>query len=131
MTAASERSMGTIAVVGASRRRDKFGNKAVRAYLAEGWEVYPVNPGAAEIEGVRAWARMADVPAELDRVTVYLPPELTLELLPEIAARRPGVTFFNPGAADDRVLERARELGLEFRAACSIVDIGRSPAEFP
>ena len=44
----------TIAVVGASNDRRKFGNRAVRAYACQGWNVYPVNPHETLIEGRRA-----------------------------------------------------------------------------
>ena len=43
--------MPTIAVLGASSDRRKFGNKCVRAYLSRGHMVYPVNPKDAEVEG--------------------------------------------------------------------------------
>ena len=42
----------TVAVVGASADRRKFGNKSVRAHLAQGYDVYPVNPKAGEVEGL-------------------------------------------------------------------------------
>jgi predicted CoA-binding protein len=122
----------TIAVLGASRDRGKFGNKCVRAYHEAGWQVFPVNLGSAEpIEGLATVRRLADVPAALDRISVYLPPPVTLELLPEIAAKGAGEVWLNPGSADARVLEEARRLGVAARPGCSIVDIGVSPAQFP
>lgn len=121
----------TIAVVGASADRSKFGNKCVRAYRQAGWQVFPINPREGEIEGLETRARLAEVPVALDRVSVYLPPPVTLRLLDDIARRGEGTTFFNPGSADAAVVDRARELGLDFRVACSIVDIGLSPSQFP
>lgn len=121
----------TIAVVGASADRSKFGNKCVRAYRHAGWEVYPVHPAAQEIEGLGASATLAGIPVVLDRISVYLPPAITLGVLDQIAERGEAVTFFNPGSADEAVLDRARELGLDFRTDCSIVDIGLSPSQFP
>lgn len=44
MASKTEQPKRTIAIVGASADRAKFGNKAVRAYAEEGWEVWPVNP---------------------------------------------------------------------------------------
>lgn len=120
----------TIAIVGASADRSKFGNKAVRAYLAEGWTVYPVNPGGSRIEGLDVVARLADIDADLDRVSVYLPPRVVLDILPEIAEAGASEVWFNPGSADKAVLSAAADLELPVHAACSIVDIGRSPSEF-
>ncbi len=121
----------TIAVLGASNDRRKFGNKSVRAHVDEGWQVFPINLKESQIEGLEAYARLADVPADLDRVSVYLPPVITYRLLDEIAEKGAGDVYFNPGSEDGRVLDRARELGISAVAACSIVAIGRSPAQYP
>lgn len=118
----------TVAVVGASRDRGKFGNISVRAHLQQGYEVFPVNPHADEVEGLRAFESLSDVPAEnLDRVTVYLPPDLTLDLLDEIAEVEPAEVWLNPGSSDEDVRARAEQLGIEIIEACSIVDLGVSP----
>ena len=122
---------GTIAIVGASSARHKFGNKCVRAYAEAGWTVYPIHPAETEIEGLAAYSAVSEVPVELDRISVYLRPELTLKLLPELVEKGAGQIWFNPGSADTGVLDRARELGLPFEDACSIVDIGVSPSRYP
>ncbi len=121
----------TIAVLGASGNRRKYGNKSVRAYQAAGYKVYPVNPHETEVEGLPALARLADVPEPLERISVYLQPEVTLQVLPEIEAAGAREVWFNPGSADAQVVEEARRLGLPVRHGCSIVDIGFSPAQFP
>jgi len=121
---------GSIAVVGASRNRSKFGNKCVRAYALAGWTVYPVNPREEEIEGLEVFSRLADLPGPVDRVSVYLAPPLTLGLMPQLAAAGAEV-FFNPGSANGEVLGAAEAAGVRYREACSIVDIGLSPAQFP
>lgn len=121
----------TIAVVGASGDRRKFGNKCVRAYLQAGYRVFPVNLHASEIEGLEVYRKVADVPAELDRISLYLPPDSTRALIPDLAQRREAQVWFNPGCADRGVIDEARAAGLDVRDGCSIVDIGLSPSQFP
>ena len=122
--------MPAVAVIGASADRRKFGNKAVRAYLHQGWTVYPVNPSAELVEGLRAVPSVRELPEAVQRVLLYVPPEIGVELLPEIA-RLTGVELWvNPGAESDELLDKARELGLEPIQACAIVDVGESPSAF-
>jgi hypothetical protein len=121
----------TIAVVGASADRRKYGNKCVRAYARAGYQVFPVNPGESEIEGLIVFPTIADVPGALDRISVYLHPPVTRSLIPDLARRGAGEVWFNPGSADDEVLRLAREAGIDIRDGCSIVDIGLSPGQFP
>lgn len=122
----------TVAVIGASGDRRKFGNKCVRAYLEAGYRVFPVNPGGGTIEGQEVCARIGEVPVDLDRIALYLPPPKTRALLPEIAAKGAvdGV-FFNPGTWTDEILAEARQLGIQARPECAIVALGMTPAQFP
>ena len=50
-TAGPELTVPSVAVIGASSARHKYGNRAVRAYLRQGWTVYPVNPNEADRRG--------------------------------------------------------------------------------
>lgn len=120
-----------IAVVGASAQRSKYGNKCVRAYLEAGFEVFPVNLHATEIEGLPVYARLADLPSRPDRISIYLQPHATRRLLPELGEVGDAEVWFNPGSATAEILTAARAAGLDVRDGCSIVDIGLSPAQFP
>ena len=124
--------MPSVAVIGASSNRSKFGNKAVRAYADQGYTVYPVNPNSAEIEGHKAYASILDIPAEqIDRVTVYLPPSVGLSVVEEVAKKKVGDFWLNPGSESPELVARAKSLGLKVVSACSIVAIGVSPAQYP
>ena len=109
----------TIAIIGASTDRRKYGNKAVRAFRDGGWTVYPVN------------AKATEVPGPIDRVSMYVPPAVGATMLEAIAARRPDELYFNPGSEDAAVLAKAIALGLHPINACSIVNIGRRPDMYP
>ncbi|MDX9972378.1 MAG: CoA-binding protein [FCB group bacterium] len=121
----------SIAIVGASGDRRKYGNKAVRAFRDGGWTVYPVNPNEAEVEGLKAYATLRDVPEPLDRISMYVPPAVGIKLLDDIAARQPVEVFFNPGSDSPELLQHAREKGLQPIQACSIVNIGLRPEMYP
>jgi uncharacterized protein len=120
--------MKTVAVIGASNDRRKFGNKAVRAFLNQGYTVYPVNLKETQIEGLQTFADIRQVPVRPHMISAYLPPETLLQVLPDIAARGCDELWLNPGTESDEVLAEAERLGLNVIQACSIVSIGESPA---
>src|SRR5690348_2336614 len=120
--------MKTVAIIGASTDRHKFGNKAVRAFLQKGYTVYPVNPKEAEIEGLAAYQSIRDVPVRPQMISVYVPPPVLLKLLADIAAKGCEELWLNPGTESDDVLAEAERLGLNVVQACSIVGVGVSPS---
>jgi predicted CoA-binding protein len=121
-------SQPTVAIIGASTNREKFGNKSVRAHAAQGYQVFPVNPKGGQIEGLQAYQSLDEIPVErLDRVSLYVPPAVGLTLLKQIADKGCDELWLNPGSESDELAAKARSLGLEPIIACSIVDVGMSP----
>jgi predicted CoA-binding protein len=120
----------TVAVIGASGNRAKYGNKALRAFEKQGYIVIPVNTHEAEIEGHRAYRSVLDIPVAIDMATLYVPPASGLVVVRELARKGVAEVWLNPGADDDEVVARARELGLNVIQACSILGIGESPSRF-
>ncbi len=119
----------TVAVIGASSDRTKFGNKAVRAYTQMGYQVFPINQRVDTIEGLPAYRSIMDVPGKVNIVLVYLPPAVGIQILPDIARKRPEELYLNPGTESDELVEKAKALGLSPILACSIIAIGLRPEE--
>jgi predicted CoA-binding protein len=119
-----------VAVIGASNNRRKFGNKALRAFRAEGYTVVPINPAGGLIEGERAYATVRDYPGEIDEATVYVVPRTGVRVMDDLAAKKIPTVWLNPGADGPAVIARARELGLQPIVACSIRAIGEDPGDY-
>jgi predicted CoA-binding protein len=115
--------MKTVAVIGASSDRHKFGNKAVRAFVEAGYSVIPVTPHHEEVEGLKAYRSVLDVPGPIDMVTLYVPPEVGEQLVDEIAEKGILEIWVNPGAESDQLIARFRARGLRPIEACSIVGL--------
>ena len=120
----------TVAVVGASSDRRKFGNKALRAFQAQGYHVIPNNPNEQQVEGMTTYASVLDVPDAIDMATVYVQPEIALRLLGEFEQKKIKEIWLNPGADSDELIAEARRRQLNVIAACSIVGIGESPGSY-
>jgi hypothetical protein len=122
--------MKTVAVVGASSDRRKYGNKALRAFREEGYTVIPINPNEREVEGLRTYASVVDVPQAIDMATVYVQPDVLMRLLDDFERKQIPEIWINPGAESDEVMAEARRRKLNMIYACSIMGVGRRPGEF-
>jgi predicted CoA-binding protein len=122
--------MKTVAVIGASSDRRKFGNKALRAFRDQGYRVLAINPNEPEVEGVPTYASVLDVPGPIDMATFYVPPDVGEQVIAQVAEKGVAEVWFNPGSESDALVARARALGLQPILACSIVAIGENPYRF-
>jgi uncharacterized protein len=120
----------TVAVIGASNDRGKFGNKALRAFEHQGYTVIPINPHEPVIEGHRAYRSVLEVAGPIDVATVYVQPEIGVGVMDELARKGIQEVWLNPGADDGAVVARARALGLNAIQACSIIGIGERPGNY-
>jgi predicted CoA-binding protein len=116
-----------VAVIGASNNREKFGNRAVRAFVQEGYTVIPINPHERDIEGLQTYASVLDVPGPIDMASFYVPPEIGERVIDEVAAKGIPEVWLNPGAESDALVARARDLKLRPIIACSVVALGQNP----
>ena len=116
-----------VAIIGASNNRQKFGNRAVRAMLRNGYTVVPINPHEAEVEGLRAYRSVLDVPGPIDMASFYVPPDIGEQVIEEVARKQIPEVWLNPGADSDALIARARSLSIKPIVACSIMALGHNP----
>jgi predicted CoA-binding protein len=116
-----------VAVIGASSDRRKFGNRAVRAFRRQGYTVVPINPNERQIEGLKSYASVLDVPDSIDVATFYVPPDVGEKVMPEVARRKIPEVWLNPGSESPELIRLARSLEVEPIVACSIMGIGENP----
>jgi len=112
----------TVAIIGASADTTKYGNKSIHAHRRAGYDVYPVNPKEATIEGLKCFRSVLEVPVALDRISLYLPAPAGLRVLDDAAKKGCREFWVNPGADSPELIARAQELGLNVIVACSIVN---------
>ena len=104
---------GPWAVAGASSDRSKFGNMVLRCYLQSAkLPVYPLNPRAAEVEGVKAYPDLASVPETVRSLSIITPPAITEDLVRDAAEHGVRHVWMQPGAESDEAVALCAELGL-------------------
>ena len=87
----------------------------------------PINPHETEVEGLKAYASVLDVPGPIDMASLYVPPEIGERVIEEIARKEIPEVWLNPGAESDALIARARALKIQPIVACSIVALGQDP----
>ena len=116
-----------VAVIGASSNRQKFGNRAVRAFQQQGYTVIPINPHETDVEGLKTYASVLDVPGPVDMASFYVPPDVGEQVIEDVAKKGITEVWLNPGAESDALVARARALNIQPIVACSVVAIGQNP----
>ena len=73
----------SVAIVGASQKRGKIGNFILRNNLMLGYggPIYPVNPGASEIEGLKCYPSVAAIPEAVELAVIALPAHLVVDVM--------------------------------------------------
>ena len=110
-----------VAILGASNKPERYSHQAVVLLAKKGHAVFPVHPALAEIDGHRVFKRLADIPAPLHTVTMYVSPALSNGLAGELLAARPARVIFNPGTENPELEQQLAAAGVETVRACTLV----------
>ncbi len=121
-------SWGPHAVVGASQDRDKYGNKVLRCYMQHQRRVFPVNPHAAQIEGLTAYAALDALPEPVHGLSITTPSYISETIVAQAVALGIGHVWMQPGAESPNATQRAEMAGLSVIAdgSCILVVMGYS-----
>ena len=109
------------AILGASNKPERYSHQAVVLLAQKGHAVFPINPALAEIDGHRVFKRLADVPAPLHTVTLYVSPSLSTGMADAILAVHPERVIFNPGAENPELEAKLAAAGIKVARACTLV----------
>jgi len=111
----------SVVVLGASDNPERYSNKAVLLLKQHGYNVIPVNPKLAELEGLAVVPRLEDVAQAVDTVSVYVGPAVSSAMLAEIVALKPQRVIFNPGSENPELMELLVQQGIAVEPACTLV----------
>jgi len=117
---------GPYAVMGASSNREKYGNKVLRCFQQHGKEVFPINPRADEIEGLKSYPTLASLPKQARAISVITPPKITEAVVQEAIGAGVKHIWMQPGAESPEAIRAAEAAGIEVIAGgpCLLVVLG-------
>ncbi len=97
-------SQKTLAIVGASRDRQKYGNIVYRNLRSRGFQVFPVNPKSEEIEGDKCYPDLPSLPEKPDGIVIIVPPVLTKSVVQKAHALGIKHIWMQPGAESEEAV---------------------------
>jgi len=122
------------AVAGVSRQPQQVANAIYRKLCKSGYEVLPVNPKAAEVEGVRCYPNLASIDGSIDGIVIATHPRNTLEIVQQCGERGvPRVWIhrsFGAGSVSDEAVRECKTRGIQCIVGgcplmyCEPVDLG-------
>jgi predicted CoA-binding protein len=96
-----------IAVVGVNRDEKGWGRTLYDEFKKRGYEVYAINPNVRDISGIQVYAGLRDVPVKVDGVLLVVPPQVTEQVVKEIADLGIARVWMHKGAGPGAVSESA------------------------
>ncbi|HYQ99180.1 MAG TPA: acetate--CoA ligase family protein, partial [Casimicrobiaceae bacterium] len=103
----------SVAVIGASDETGKIGNSVMKNLINGGYQgkIYPINPGAAEIMGLKAYKSVKDVPGTIDVAVFAIPAKFVAAALVECGEKKiPGAVLIPSGFAETGNVEGQKEI---------------------
>jgi predicted CoA-binding protein len=110
-----------VAILGASDKTDRYAYLAFLLLREKGHQLFPVNPHLDQIDGVRAYSSLKDLPRDIHTVTVYLNPDRSSLVLKDLIALGPQRIILNPGAENGELERAAQAAGIAVLRACTLV----------
>jgi len=101
------------AVVGATDNPEKYGNQIVKNLKNRGYEVYPVNPRLEEVEGIKCYHTIADIPVRVDVVDFVVPPSATEVILQQCRELGLDRIWLQPGSESEAAITFCHENNLK------------------
>jgi len=96
-----------IAVAGVSRQSSQAANAVFRKLRGCGYEVFPINPNASQLEGARCYSDVGAVPGTLDGVVIATSPGISIEIVRQCIEHRVRRVWFHRSFGNGSVSEAA------------------------
>ncbi|KAF2956401.1 CoA-binding protein [Marinitoga sp. 38H-ov] len=98
-----------IGLVGATTNKSKFGYKILKDLVSKGYDVYPVTPNYEEIDGIKTYKSVTDLP-EVDVLNFVVPPSIGLKITKEAYENGFRKFWYQPGAESEEIKEYLESL---------------------
>ena len=105
-----------IALVGASAKKDKTSHIVMKYLIEFGFEVIPVNPGAAgqEILGQMTYRSIKEIDKKIDIVDIFRPSAEAEKIVEEAKELNPKTIWLQLGITSEKAKENAKSINANY-----------------
>lgn len=111
----------TVAILGASKKVERYAYKAFKMLQEHGHQVVLVAPAVGEVEGIKVIEQLAEVDQPIDTLTMYVSSHISDNLEKDILKLKPARVIFNPGSENPKLEKNLKAAGIEVLEACTLV----------
>lgn len=113
--------MNSVAILGASAKEGRYSRMAQEILMEKGYEVIPVSRKHDEVLGLKCYASIADIPQDIDTLTLYVNPTHLAVHLDAVLSSNIRRVIFNPGTESEELEKQLTKSGKEVIHGCTIV----------
>lgn len=111
----------TVAILGASRKPDRYAYQALLLLKEKHHNIIPVNPALNFIEDIPVVHSLAEIKQNVDTLTLYVGPKRSEPVTDQIVNLNPGRVIFNPGTESEKLQSKLKDAGIKYMEACTLV----------
>lgn len=117
-------------IIGASKDRDKYGNKVVRCYMQHQKTIYPVHPKEKMIEGLSCLRSVAELPNNVNSISIITPSVITEQIVEQAIIKKIKNIWMQPGAESFKAIKSCQKHNINIIAGgpCILVTLGYKDA---
>lgn len=113
-------------VIGASKDRNKYGNKVVRCYMQHQKTIYPVHPREKMIEGLSCLHSVAALPNNVNSISIITPSVITEQIVEQAIIKKIKNIWMQPGSESFKAIQACQIYNINIIAGgtCILVTLG-------
>ncbi|HDP98787.1 MAG TPA: CoA-binding protein, partial [bacterium] len=104
----------SFAIIGATSNKERYGYEVFEILHANGYQVFPINPKYAEIDGVTCYPSLMALNQPPDVLITALAPTNTEKVIDSVKSLGIETVWMPPGCWSDEAVKKCQQLELNF-----------------